>query len=151
MSAQHPPIDDPELGVLTRAESTFDDGTVAVHDWYAGSVSDGDADIELMVDGPEVDDVRSRLPRLRSVVADIDGIRRRASDAVITHFSDVEPEAHELDEGAADLRLEAIEASSDDEIVLHFVDTCGQHFPEGYWPAAHLAADGTVAAVTVES
>lgn len=151
MSAQHPPIDDPVLGRLTRAESTLDDGTVAAHDWYAGSVGEGDAIIELMIDGPDVDDVRTRLPRLRSVVADIDGIRRRASDAVITHFSEVTPRTDELDEGAADLQLEAIEASADDEIVLHFVDTCGRHFPDGYWPAAHLGPDDSVVAVTVES
>ncbi|BDZ37847.1 hypothetical protein [Microbacterium suwonense] len=62
MTAQHPPIDDPDLGLLTRAESTFDDGTVAVHDWYAGRIDlDGD-DVELMIDGPDVDDVRARLP-----------------------------------------------------------------------------------------
>lgn len=151
MSAQHPPIDDPELGTLTRAESTFDDGTVAVHDWYAGSTGDGDAAVELMIDGPEGDDVRARLPRLKSVIADLAGIRRSASDAVVTHFSDAAPTAHELDDGATDLRLEAIEASADDEILLHFVDTCGVHFPEGFWPVAHLGPDNTVTAVTVES
>lgn len=151
MSAQHPSIDDPDLGALVRAESTFDDGTVAVHDWYAGSIPDGDGEIELMIDGTGPESVQARLPRLRAVVAALDSIRRTASDAIVTRFSDIEPEQHELDDGADDLRLEAIEASEDDEIVLHFVDSCGQHFPDGYWPAAHLDTDGRVTAVTIES
>lgn len=151
MSAQHPSLDDPELGRLVRGESVFEDGTVAVHDWYVGSIADGDSEIELMVDGTDAESIQSLLPRLRAVVADLEGIRRTASDAVITQFSDVEPEQHELDEGAQDLRLEAIESAADGTFVLHFVDTCGEHFPEGYWPAAHLDADGAVTAVTVES
>lgn len=151
MSAQHPVIDDPDLGTLTRAESTFDDGAVAVHDWYAGRIDDQGAQIELLIDGPDVHDVRSRLPRLRAVVADLPGIRRIASDAIVTQFSDVEPTTLELDEGAEDLLLEAIESSGDGEIVLHFADTCGQHFPDGYWPAAHLDSEGVVTSVTVES
>ncbi|MGB3374682.1 MAG: hypothetical protein WBA87_06035 [Microbacterium sp.] len=151
MSAQHPPLDDPELGRLVRGESIFEDGTVAVHDWYVGSIPNGDSEIELMIDGTDADAVQSLLPRLRAIVADLDGIRRTASDAVITQFSDVEPEQHELDEGAQDLRLEAIESAADGTFVLHFVDTCGEHFPEGYWPAAHLDEDGTVTTVTVES
>ncbi|MFD5225902.1 hypothetical protein ACFWHT_09815 [Microbacterium sp. NPDC058342] len=151
MSAQHPPIDDPALGHLVRAESTFEDGTVAAHDWYAGRITDRDAEIELMIDGTDPEAVEARLPRLRAVVAALAGIRRTASDAIVTRFSDVEPEQHELDEAAADLRLEAIEAADDGRIVLHFTDACGEHFPEGYWPAAHLADDDTVAEVTVES
>lgn len=151
MSAQQPSLDDPELGRLVRGESIFDDGTVAVHDWYVGTVSDGDAEIELMIDGTDVESVRPLLPRLRTVVADIATIRRAASDAIFTQFSDVEPEPYELDEGARDLRLEAIEATADGTFVLHFADSCGEHFPDGYWPAAHLDGDGAVTAVTVES
>jgi hypothetical protein len=151
MTAQHPSLDDPELGRLVRGESVFEDGIVAVHDWYVGSIPDGESEIELMIDGIDAEAVQSLLPRLRAVVADLDGIRRTASDAVITQFSDVEPELHELDMGAQDLRLEAIETVADGTFVLHFVDTCGEHFPEGYWPAAHLDADGAVTAVTVES
>jgi len=151
MSAQHPSVDVPGLGVLTRAESTFDDGTVAVHDWFAGTVTDGDHEVELMVDGTDPEAIEPLLPRLRAVVADLHRISRIATDAIITRFSDVEPEPHELDAGAADLRLEAIEATEADHIVLHFADICGEHFPDGYWPAAHLDAEGRVAEVTVES
>lgn len=151
MSAQHPSLDDPDLGRLVRGESIFDDGTVAVHDWYVGTVSDGDSEIELMIDGTDVESVLPLLPRLRAVVAELGSIRRTASDAVFTQFSDVEPEPHELDEGARDLRLEAIEATADGTFVLHFADSCGEHFPDGYWPAAHIDGEGTVTAVTVES
>lgn len=151
MSTQHPSLDDPELGRLVRGESIFEDGTVAVHDWYVGSILDGESEIELMIDGTDTDAVQALLPRLRAVVTSLDDIRRTASDAVVTQFSDVEPEQSELDEGTQDLHLEAIEAAADGTFVLHFVDTCGEHFPEGYWPAAHLDADGAVTGVTVES
>ncbi len=104
-----------------------------------------------MIDGTDANAVQSLLPRLRAMVADLDSIRRTASDAVITQFSDVEPEQHEFDEGAQDLRLEAIESAADGTFVLHFDDTCGEHFPEGYWPATHLDEDGAVTTVTVES
>lgn len=151
MSAQHSPIDDADLGLLTRGESVFDDGTIAVHDWHVGRIAHETGDIELIIDGADPDSVQTRLPGLRALVADLDRNRRAATDAIITQFSDVSPEQHELDEGAADLQLEAIEATSDGTFVLHFVDICDEHFPEGYWPAAHLNDMGAVTEVTVES
>ena len=39
---------------------------------------------------------------------------------------------------------------TDDATVLHFTDSCGRHFPEGYWPAVHLGVDGSIGEVTVE-
>lgn len=150
MSTVHPIIEDPQLGPLTRAETTLDDGDTVIHDWYAGSATVGAHELELMIDGSDPADVEKLLPRARAVVADIDSIRRQATDAIIDHFSDGDPTAADLDEGAADLQLDAIETTYD-EVVLHFTDTCGEHFPDGYWPAAHLDADGRVAEVTVES
>lgn len=149
MSTQHPTIDDPHLGTLTRAESTLDYGDVVTHDWYSGALTIGGRELELMIDGADVDTVRTLLPRVRGIVADLDGTRRRASDAIITHFNDSEPSAAELDEGAADLVLDTLEIT-DDATVLHFTDSCGRHFPEGYWPAVHLGVDGGVVEVTVE-
>ncbi|SJN41351.1 hypothetical protein FM104_11350 [Microbacterium esteraromaticum] len=150
MSIQHPIIDDPELGRLTRAETTLDDGGVVTHDWYAGTVTLADQDVELMIDGTTPEGVQKLLPRIRAVIADLANIRRQASDAIRAHFSDTEPTAAELDEAAEDLLLEAVEATAD-ETVLHFVDSCGQHFPEECWPAAHLDAHGVVTTVTVEA
>jgi hypothetical protein len=151
MSDEHPTIDDADLGVFTRATTELSDGSVLTHDWYGGSLTHRDSTIELMLEGASVEDSRARLPRLRAVISDLDAIQRRASDAVVTAFSQDEPEQHELDDAASDLALEAIEAGSDGTIVLHLTDTCGTHFPEGYWPAAHLADDDTITNVTVES
>ena len=143
-------IDDPVLGRLARAETTLDDGDTVVHDWYAGSIEIADRDVELMIDGADTDAVQALLPRLRTGGAEIDRSRRRASDAILTHFSDSEPSRAELDDGATDLLLDVIETTAD-VTVLHFTDACGQHFPEGYWPAAHLDLDGNVVEVTIES
>lgn len=151
MSDQHPVIEDAVLGTLTRATTTLDDGTVVTHEWYAGSVTIDGEDLDLMIEGVTAEDAGARLPRMREVMADIESVRRRATDAVVTAFSTGDPEPHELDEAASDLILETLEASADGDVVLHLIDGCGTHFPEGYWPAVHIGADGAVVRVAVES
>ena len=151
MTDAHSTIDDPRLGTLTRARSELTDGTVLTHDWFVGTVSVDGAEIELMVEGTSPDEVTPLLPRLREVVARLDALRRTATDAVVSNFSTGDPEPHELDEAASDLTLDTIESASDGTVVLHLSDSCGDHFPDGYWPAVHLAVDDTVAQVTVES
>lgn len=151
MSDQHPTIDDPSLGTLTRATTELTDGEILTHDWFVGTLATAGGELELMIEGTAVDEVSALLPRVREVIADLDSLRRRASDAVVTAFSQGEVEQHELDDAASDLTLETVEASADGTIVLHLIDSCEQHFPEGYWPAVHLAPDDTVVTVTVES
>ena len=151
MTDAHSTIDDPRLGTLTRARSELTDGTVLTHDWFVGTVSVDGAEIELMVEGTSPDEVMPLLPRLREVVARLDTLRRTATDAVVSNFSTGDPEPHELDDAASDLTLDTIESASDGTVVLHLSDSCGDHFPDGYWPAVHLAVDDTVAQVTVES
>ncbi|WP_164233898.1 hypothetical protein [Microbacterium hydrocarbonoxydans] len=151
MSDEHPIIDDPVLGTLTRATTELADGSVLTHEWFAGTVAVGDSELELMVEGTTVDEARALLPRLREVVSALVTLRRTATDAVVTTFSTGEPEPHELEEAASDLTLETLEASADGTVVLHFIDGCGEHFPEGYWPAVHFGADGTITNVAVES
>ena len=151
MSDQPSTIDDPELGTFSRAASELTDGTVLTHDWFAGTVSVDGTEIELMLEGTSADEVEPLLPRLREVVSRLAVLRRIATDAVVTNFSTGEPEPHELDEAASDLTLDAIESASDGTVILHLNDSCGTHFPEGYWPAVHLDVDDAVVTVTVES
>ena len=151
MTDAHPTIDDPTLGILHRATTELTDGEVLVHDWFVGTVqADEDHEIEVMLEGTTVDAVSALLPRLREVIGAIEAWRRRASDAVVTRFSTGEPEPHELDDAASDLTLDTVEAAADGTIVLHFTDD-GDHFPEGYWPAVHVAVDDSIIDVTVES
>lgn len=151
MSDERPTIDDPELGPLTRAKTELTDGSVLTHDWYSGTVVIDGAELELMLEGTNPQDVTPLLPRVRETIADLTSLRRIASDAVVTNFSNGEPEPHELEDAASDLTLETIEAASDGTIILHLIDSCGEHFPEGYWPAVHLGKSGDVEQVTVES
>lgn len=151
MSDQHPVIDDPALGRLVRATTDLEDGDTLTHDWYAGTIETDADDLELMIEGTAPSQIEPLLPRVRDVVARIGALQRVASDAVVTTFSTGEPEPHELDEAAEDLTLETIEAAADGTIVLHLLDTCGSHFPEGYWPAVHLGEGDTIEQVTVES
>lgn len=151
MSDQHPIVEDDVLGILVRATTELTDGEVLTHDWYAGSVTVDGGDIDLMIEATSADELAPLLPRVREVVSRIGALRRVASDAVVSRFSTGEPEAHELEEAASDLSLETIEASADGTIILHLNDDCGEHFPEGYWPAVHLDSDDRVTDVTVES
>jgi len=150
MGTQHPTIDDSELGTLTRAESTLDDGQTVTHDWFAGTLASSDQEIELVIDGSSSEQVERLVPRTRAIVAELDSIRRRASDAIITRFSDGEPTPAELDDGFNDLVLDTIEATVE-TTVLHFTDSCGQHFPEGFWPAVQLDETNSILEVSVES
>lgn len=151
MTDQHPTIDDPELGTLTRATTELTDGSLLVHDWYGRTLVIDGSEIELMLEGTEPAAITPLLPRVREVLDDLPTLRRLASDAVVANFSNGEPEPHELDDAASDLTLETIEAASDGTIILHLIDSCGEHFPDGYWPAVHLGAGGDVEQVTVES
>ena len=150
MSDEHP-INDPELGTLTRATTELSDGTILTHDWYAGSIELDGAELELMIEGTNADEASALLPHVRETITALPVLRRLATDAVVTAFSTGTPEPHELDDASSDLTLDTVEASDDGTIVLHFTDTCGEHFPEGYWPAVHLGADGQITQATVES
>lgn len=151
MSDASPVIDDPQLGEFARATSELTDGTVLTHDWYAHTYVTDAGEIELMLEGTEPDAARALLPRIHATVDGLYALVRMATDAIVTRFSTGEPPTHELDEAADDLALEAIEATAEGIVVLHFVDSCGEHFPEGYWPAAHVDDTGAVIDVTVES
>lgn len=151
MSDEHPNIDHPELGIFTRASTEMTDGTVLTHDWYVGSVPVDGTEVDLMVEASTPEEARALLPRLQTTVADLHSRRRLASDAVVAEFSQGEPETSELDEAATDLALETIEVEADGTVILHLTDTCGTHFPEGYWPAVHFGADDDISRVTVES
>lgn len=151
MSDQHPIIEDPDLGTLVRATTELADGTVLVHDWYAGSVAVDEVELDLMIEGTSADEATVLLPHIKAAIGALPSLTRLSTDAVVTAFSTGTPEPHELDEAAADLHLETMEASADGTVVLHLTDSCGEHFPEGYWPAVHLGADGQITQVTVES
>jgi hypothetical protein len=151
MSDQHPIVDDAVLGRLSRATSELTDGTVLTHDWYAGAVSTDAGDLEIMIEATTPEGVAPLLPRVRDAIARIADLRRLATDAVVSTFSTGEPEPADLAAAASDLSLEALEAAADGSIVLHLTDTCGEHFPEGYWPAVHLGVGDDVERVTVES
>lgn len=151
MTDEHPPIDDDALGRLARATTELSDGTVLTHDWYAGSVDRDGTELMIMVEGTSAAEASALLPHIHETLSALPALQRLATDAVVTSFSTTDPEPHELDDAAADLELETVEASADGTVVLHFVDSCGEHFPEGYWPAVHLGTDGQITRVTVES
>lgn len=133
-------------GSFSRASFTLTDGEVVVQDYF---VLDGTP--ELMLRATDAVAATALLPRLEAFFGDRDGWHRRATDAVVTQFSEEPPLAAELEDAERDLVLQTVEVLADGEVVLHLDDACGEHFPEGYWPAVRFSADGAVAGVTVEA
>lgn len=144
--SQDPPQIPSEWGVFTRAATTLSDGEVLIHDWYA---TDGEP--ELVLRTPDPAEAVGLVSRLATFFADESGWHRRATDAVVAEFSEGPTEPAELDEAADDLILETVEVHPGGDLVLHLGDSCGRHFPSGYWPAVRFDVDAVVTAVTVEA
>lgn len=135
-----------EWGGFTRGSTTLTDGEVLVHDWF---VADGTP--EIMLRTANAAEAARLLPQLAVFFRDQAAWHRRATDAVVTQFSEDAPEQAELDEAETDLVLATVEAYPGGDVVLHFDDLCGEHLPEGYWPAVRFDGSGAVSAVTVEA
>ncbi|MCW5250715.1 MULTISPECIES: hypothetical protein [unclassified Streptomyces] len=98
-------------------------------------------------DGTVPAPVAARLRRAAGRCAELE---RRAAEAVVREFGEGAPTEAELAEARADLLLDTIEADGDG-VVLHLSDTCGAHFPDGYWPAVRFDDAHEVVRVTVEA
>lgn len=133
------------LGVFTRASTTFE-GEVRLHDWYSLGA---DPVLTLSTADPVV--AAGLVPRLEAFLSGRDAWERAATDAVVIELSAETPTPDELDEAAADLALESVQAYPDGSVVLNFVDTCGTHFLDGYWPAVRFDDDDALIRVTVEA
>jgi hypothetical protein len=135
-----------DWGVFTRATTVLTDGDTLVHDWFTV-----DGEPELMLRATDSAEATALLPALGAFFADRAAWHRRATDAVVTRFGEGDPEPTELDDAADDLVLATVEVLPGREVVLHLDDSCGQHFPDGYWPAVRFDESGAVVDVTVEA
>lgn len=133
-------------GELTRGTFTLTAGEVMVDDFFSLA-----GEPELMVRTTDPADAAALLPRFEAFFADRSRWHRRATDAVVTRFSEEAPTTDELDDAEGDLVVQTVEVLADGDVVLHLDDSCGEHFPDGYWPAVRFGADDAVAEVTVEA
>ncbi|MFS3128975.1 hypothetical protein ACLM5J_11285 [Nocardioides sp. Bht2] len=133
-------------GELTRGSFTLTDGEVLVDEYFSLP-----GEPELMVRTTDPVAAAALLPRLEAFFTDRGRWHRRATDAVVTRFSDEAPTPGELDDAEGDLVLQTVEVLADGDVVLHLDDSCGQHFPDGYWPAVRFGRDDVVVEVTVEA
>jgi hypothetical protein len=145
MSADLPKIPS-EWGEFSLATTTMSDGEVMVFNWYVAGVEP-----ELMLSTADAAEAAGLLPRLSAFFGDRSAWHRRATDAVVTRFSEAAPAPDELDDAEHDLLVATIEVRPGGELVLHLDDSCGEHFPEGYWPAVRFDEQGAVIDVTVEA
>ncbi|GAB3147755.1 hypothetical protein GCM10027058_07170 [Microbacterium neimengense] len=133
-------------GVFTRDSVTSIDGEVRLFERFSVA---GDPHLTLETgDATIAATLVNRLEDFLSLRARWD---RAATDAVVVEFRTEGPTQDELDEAAADLNAEQIVIFPDGTVTVHFNDTCGRHFLDGYWPAVHFGADDAVTRVSVES
>lgn len=145
MTEAFPSIASP-WGEFVRSQAVLTDGEALVLDFY---VLSGEPELLLRTTDPEVG--AGLLAQLALYFDDQSGWLRRATDAVVTEFSDTAPTVQELEDAAQDLTLQAVEVHPDLSVVLHLDDSCGLHFLQGYWPAVRFDADATIVNVTVEN
>ncbi|MGI5322606.1 hypothetical protein [Actinomadura nitritigenes] len=144
-------ITDERLGVFARDAQTLSDGGVLYHS-FCGSMRDPDGrEIVLMLDTADPQEARRLLPRLHGMAENLAVLERRAIEAVVCAFTKGPPTADDYADARDDLALDTIAVEDGDEIVLHFTDSCGRHFLDGYWPAVRFDRDDTVLDVTVEA
>ncbi|MFF0817492.1 hypothetical protein ACFYVR_20345 [Rhodococcus sp. NPDC003318] len=144
-------IVDDTLGTLVRGQLELSDGNLVDNGYFDLTCELGGRRVTVMVTTADPDEARRLLPGVRRVVEDVEALRQRATDEVVRRFSEDTPTDEELADARHDLVLDTIEARSGGDVVLHLTDTCGSHFPDGYWPAVRLAPDGSITDVTVES
>ena len=142
-------------GDLIRASTMLTTGEVLLHDWVTSmpdpsSADGGSGAPEIMVRTTEPGAVAALVPRIAALLGRPETVRR-ATDAVVTEFSEEDPTAEELAEAAEDLLLQAVEAWPDGDVVLHLEDSCEEHFAPGYWPAVRFDSAGAIVEITVEA
>lgn len=147
----HPDVTHPTLGTLSRSSFTLTDGDVHFMDSYGGEIEVAGATIELLVESSDPNVVEALAERLAAALAQLPALVRRSTDAIVTEVGDEDPTESDREEAARGLALQTLAASPGGGLVLHFDDTTGEHFPDGYWPAVYLGAENEVLDVAVEA
>lgn len=129
-----------------RASAVMSDGEVREYAWYERAGTP-----EILLQTTDRETALRFIQDVSPAMADLEQWQRRGTDAVVHEFSDSAPTSAELDEAATDLVLETIEVNPDGAVVLHFDDSCGEHFSSGHWPAVRYDREGVVEAVTIEA
>lgn len=133
-------------GEFVRSTKVLTGGETLILDSYE---LDGEPELLLRTTDPEAG--VGLLAQLTVFFDDRAVWQRRATDAVVTEFSERTPTAQELEDAAQDLVLQTVEVHSDLSVVLHLDDSCGLHFLQGHWPAVRFDADAKIVDVTVEA
>ncbi|MEU6355556.1 hypothetical protein ABZ896_40625 [Streptomyces sp. NPDC047072] len=137
-----PPVSDPVLGTIPFDESTSE---------YSATVTVGDLSLWLSFDGADVDRVTELLPRTRDLVTDFASIERAGREFLWKEGADgtESPELREHYLGSLEPNGLVMYRTGDFEI--HFDDTSGDYYVEGYWPVACFRADRTPVSSFVEA
>ncbi|WJZ02604.1 hypothetical protein [Corynebacterium freiburgense] len=92
----------------------------------------------------DTESVIALIPRAQLVCEQMEALKLRATEAVISVFADDDSVEVNPDEFDASLEF------SSETIIIHMVDKLGR-FEEGYWPAVHFNPHFEVIKVSVES
>ncbi|MFF2024355.1 hypothetical protein ACFVW2_21445 [Streptomyces sp. NPDC058171] len=169
-----PPDDDPRYEVrLTEAflatallpdRSWTPERTPAVHDALLGTISYargaggygtdlvlGDQDVRLTFDGAGVEKVTELLPHARDLVAGFAPVEAAGRGFLWSWGRDGTETADDERRFKDALCPGALVVYRSGDFEVHFDDTSGDHFPDGYWPVVRHRADRTPTSVSVEA
>lgn len=144
-------IIDDVLGTFIRDAILLSDGDELIDDYFTQTREFDGCEVVLMIDTGDPAEARGLLPRLAQVVERFGELRHASVEAIVRCFSSTPPTDDQFADGARDLEPNTIVVDVDGDVVVHMTDLCGDHFLDGYWPAARFDADDEFVEVTVEA
>lgn len=137
-----PPVSDPVLGTIP-----FDEGTSE----YGATLTVGDLSVWLSFDGADVDRVTELLPRARDLVTDFASVERTGREFLWSEGSDGTETAQAREHYLDSLEPSGLVLYRTGDFEIHFDDTSGDHYLDGYWPVACFRSDRTPVSSYVEA
>ncbi|MFD7551902.1 hypothetical protein [Streptomyces sp. NPDC059816] len=137
-----PAVHDAVLGTITYAQGTGGYGTDLVL---------GDQDVRLTFDGADVEKVMELLPHVRDLVAGFAPVEAAGRQFLWSWGSDGTETADDEHRYQGALRPGALVVYRSGDFEVHFDDTSGDYFLDGYWPVVRHRADRTPTSVSVEA
>lgn len=142
---------DAALGTFVRDVMYFDNGNQLIDSNFVQKREIEGREVVVMLDTTDPAEARTMLPRVGQFVERFAELRDAAVEAIVRFFSSAPPTDADFADGARDLEPSTIFVEGDGDVTLHMTDLCGQHFLDGYWPAARFDTDDNVVEVTVEA
>lgn len=137
-----PPVRDEGLGVVTFDRDLVD---------YGVAVTLDDRPLRLSFDAADAGRTAELAPHARRLAEALPSIGAAGGEFLWSWGADGTEPAEEKARFLDALRPDGLVVYRSGDFEVHFDDTSGDYFPEGYWPAVRYRADRTPVSVSVEA